>query len=71
MTLSHCYAIPRAGRSLKAKEKLSPRWMKTEGIATPSIPNEGSILDVCRRRRGHCPWRTFLSCGEILNVETF
>ena len=30
-----------------------------------------AILDICRGRRGHCPWRIFLSCGEILDVETF
>ena len=33
--------------------------------------NSNSILDICRRRRGHCPWRIFSSCGEILDVETF
>ena len=26
------------------------------------------LLDICR---GHCLWRIFLSCGEILDVETF
>ena len=30
------------------------------------------ILDIYRGRRRHCPWwRIFLSCGEILDVETF
>ena len=29
------------------------------------------ILDICRGHRGHCPWRIFLSCGEILDVEKF
>ena len=29
------------------------------------------ILDICRGHRGHFPWRIFLSCGEILDVETF
>ena len=29
------------------------------------------ILDICRGHCGHCPWRIFLSCGEILDVEKF
>ena len=28
------------------------------------------ISDICHGRRGHCPWRQFLSCGDILDVET-